>query len=51
MRVKNWIYAGDFAVLAYEDGSLLKVPKRIFDRAFGAIVNATKEAVVRDFAI
>ena len=37
--------------LSYSDGTDVKVSKEDFDRAFGAIVNATKEDVVRDFAI
>lgn len=51
MQLKKWAYAGDFVDLFYEDGSVVKVSKKDFDRAFGAIINATKEAVLRDFAV
>lgn len=51
MHLKNWTYAGELVVLLYEDDSLVKVPKKTFDRAFGAIINATKDAVVRDFVV
>ncbi len=37
--------------LTYKDGEEVYVQKTDFDRAFGAIVSADKDAVVRDFAI
>lgn len=51
MRVSAWAYAGDLVDLSYPDGSVVKVKKTDFDRAFGAIINATKEDVLRDFAV
>lgn len=39
------------AMLTYTDGAKVYVKKSDFDRAFGAIVNATKEEVIRDFGI
>lgn len=47
----NWNYDGDRVKLLYIDKSVLFVSKADFNRAFGAIVNADKYEVVRDFAI
>lgn len=49
--LKHWSYVGDRVSLEYSDGSEVFVSKSEFDRAFGAIVNASKDEVVRDFAI
>lgn len=51
MRVSDWAITGDLVELLYSDGSVVKVKKTDFDRAFGAIINATKEDVLRDFAV
>jgi hypothetical protein len=37
--------------LVYSDNDVVYVTKEDFDRAFGAIVNAEKDDVIRDFAI
>ena len=49
--LKEWALKDDHAVLTYTDNDVVKVSKEDFDRAFGAIVSASKEAVIRDFAI
>lgn len=51
MRLIKWVIAGDLAVLSYPDGSVVNVSKTDFNRAFGTIINATKEDVIRDFAV
>lgn len=51
MLAEKWEPAGDRVRLHYEDGSVLHVKRSDFDRAFGAIMNAPKENVLRDFAI
>ena len=51
LQNKTWKIEGDIAVLTYDDGDIVTVKKTDFDRAFGAIINATKEEVIRDFAI
>ena len=49
--LKTWNYTGDKVKLVYEDDDIVYVFKVDFDRAFGAIVSATKEEVLRDFAM
>lgn len=49
--IENWCKNGNSVILMYSDGEIVVVKKADFDRAFAAIVNATKEAVKRDFAI
>lgn len=49
--IDKWEIQGDTVVLTYNDGEEVKVTKKDWDRAFGAIVNAEKDDVVRDFAI
>ena len=49
--IEKWNIEGDKVVLNYSDGTTVNVKKTDFDRAFGAIVNATKAEVERDFAI
>lgn len=51
MRPIKWAIDGDLVDISYPDGSVVKVKKTDFDRAFGAIINATKEDVIRDFAV
>lgn len=51
MRPIKWEIDGDFVNISYPDGSVVKVKKTDFDRAFGAIINAPKEGVLRDFAV
>lgn len=51
MLVK-WAYICDSSVgLLYDDGDIVVVSRSDFDRAFGAIVGASKEDVVRDFSL
>ena len=49
--IDKWEIQGDTVVLTYNDGEEVKVTKKDWDRAFGAIVNAEKDDVDRDFAI
>ena len=49
--LKNWNYDGDKVKLFYEDNDIVYVSKVDFDRAFGAIVSASKNDVLRDFAM
>lgn len=49
--LKDWALKDDYAELTYSDGDVLKVSKEDFNRAFGPIISASKEAVVRDFAV
>lgn len=48
--VKNWKMLKDRVELNYEQGNLY-VSIEDFNRAFGAIINATYDAVKRDFAL
>ena len=48
---RHRLIKGNIVVLTYDDGDQVNVSKKDFDRAFGAIINATKEAVIRDFGI
>ena len=47
----KWERNGERIRLEFLDGSILYVKKQDFDRAFGCIVNLTKEQVEADFAI
>lgn len=47
----DWNYDGDRVRLVYSDEDVVFVSKVDFDRAFGAIINAEKHEVIRDFAI
>ncbi len=50
--MKDWTLNSDGTVtLVYEDGESVLVSKKDFNRAFGAMVNASKEDVKRDFGI
>lgn len=52
IHLKNWTPEGPEKIkLTYQDGSILYVKKPDFDRAFGAIISADKEAIERDFAL
>ena len=51
LKLNNWKIEGDYAYLTYSDGDVIKVKKVDFDRAFGPIVSASKEDVMRDFAV
>ena len=51
MKMEKWVLEGEFALLTYSDGEEVKVHKSDFDRAFGAIINSSKEDVIRDFAV
>lgn len=47
----EWEVEKDRVRMTYNDGETIYVGKNDFDRAFGAILNASKEDVIRDFAI
>ena len=47
----EWEVEKDRVRMTYNDGETIYVSKSDFDRAFGAILNASKEDVIRDFAI
>lgn len=47
----KWERNGERIQLEFLDGSILYVKKQDFDRAFGCIINLTKEQVQADFAI
>lgn len=47
----DWSIDGDRVKLVYSDEDIIYVKKVDFDRAFGAIVNAEKHEIVRDFSI
>lgn len=50
--LKDWNYEGSDKIrLVYSDNDVVFVSRTDFDRAFGAIINADKHAIVRDFAI
>ena len=50
--LKNWNYDGpDRVKLVYSDDEIVFVTREDFNRAFVAIINASKEEVIRDFAI
>ena len=47
-----WVPEGEDKVkLVYSDDEIVYVTKEDFNRAFGAIINAEKDDVIRDFAI
>ena len=47
----EWEVEKDRVRMTYNDGETIYVSKSDFDRAFGAILNASREDVIRDFAI
>ena len=49
--ITAWNHEGERIKLRFLDGSILYVTKTDFDRAFGCIINLTKEEVEKDFAI
>ena len=49
--IDNWKIEGNVVNLFYNDGTIVTVMKNDFDRAFGAIIIAEKEDVIRDFGI
>ena len=51
VHMTSWSKDGDKIKLRYEDGDILYVNTNDFNRAFGCIVNATKDDIIRDFAI
>ena len=49
--MKDWIINENGTVtLRYEDGDVV-VNKKDFDRAFGTMINSTKQQVEKDFSI
>lgn len=51
VSLQEWSYVGDKVRLAYADGVEFFVSKKDFDRAFGCIVSAPRNDVIRDFAL
>ena len=49
--LNRWHVEGETVRLEYSDDTTVYVSKIDFDRAFGCIVSASKEDVVRDFAV
>ena len=49
--LKSWNYDGDKVKLVYEDNDIVYVYKVDFDRAFRAIVSATKADILRDYVL
>lgn len=49
-KVNDWAVEGSLVKLSYDIGNLY-VAKEDFDRAFGAIINASYEDVLCDFAL
>lgn len=47
----EWNYVGDKVRLAYVDGTEFFVSRKDFDRAFGCIVSAPRDDVIRDFGL
>ena len=51
MLIKSWVVNTDQTVtLFYEDGPI-DVSKEDFDRAFGTMINSSKQDVERDYGI
>ena len=52
IELDKWKQENDqYVKLTYKDNENVFVSKKDFDRAFGAIVSASKEDVKRDFAV
>ena len=51
INLNAWTDMGEKVQLGYTDGTILYVRKTDFNRAFGPIISASKEEVIRDFAI
>lgn len=51
LQNKTWKIEGEIAYITYDDGDIVKVSKNDFNRAFSAIISATKQEVIRDFSI
>lgn len=49
--LKTWNYDGDKVKLVYEDNDIVDVSKVDFDRAFGAIISASKADILRDYVL
>lgn len=47
--LKEWNIVGSKVHLTYNNGTELLIDKTDFDRAFGCIVSASKEVVLRDY--
>lgn len=47
--LKDWQIQGNRVCLTYSDDTSLYISKSDFDRAFGCIISADKNAVIRDF--
>lgn len=51
IHLRDWKPEGNRIRLIYQDESELFVRREDFNRAFGCIVSAEKDAVLRDFAV
>ena len=51
VQIKKYERKGDQVDLIYSDGDVVVVKYEDFNRAFGAILGASKEDVKRDFKI
>lgn len=49
MYLKDWKIEGEVAILTYHDGEVLKMTKKKFNQAFGAIISTTKDKIKEDF--
>ncbi len=49
--LKKWEIENDRVRLSYSDGTEFYVKKKDFNRAFGTILNNSKEDIKRDFEI
>lgn len=46
-----WEIAGNRVKLVFSDRDVVYISKADFDRAFGTIINAKKDEVIRDYAV
>lgn len=51
IRMRKWNYDGDNVRLEYTDNTVVYVTKEDFNRAFGSIINSSKEDVIKEFGI
>lgn len=49
IRLKDWKIEGEVAILTYADGEVIKMTKKKFNQSFGAIINASKNAIKNEF--
>ena len=51
INLKAWELVGCKVRLVYEDNDIVYIHKSDFDRAFGPIISADKNDVLRDYSI